>query len=244
MTLTPDGYKFLDRAKAILSVADEALQVIRSDGHSGLLTIGSEESTAAARLPALLSSYHREWPNVQIEISIGTSPSLLDDVANGRLDCAFVPIADRAPGSGSNPIQGERGLQAICAFKEELLLIAPPQHRTVCSADTLAIDTIAVFAQGGTYRTLLEDWLSKPGIRETNWRLIEQTSYDAMLASVTAGLCFAICPRSILEMKRAPIEVRTLLIAPVDTYLVSRGSCRSAALEALLRSTSGRRVRL
>ncbi|WP_169708634.1 LysR substrate-binding domain-containing protein [Trinickia terrae] len=59
----------------------------------GRLRIGALESTAATRLPALLASYHSRWPQVELEISIGTSCSLVEDVMAQRVDCAFVAEA-------------------------------------------------------------------------------------------------------------------------------------------------------
>ncbi|WP_408176188.1 LysR substrate-binding domain-containing protein [Paraburkholderia dipogonis] len=54
------------------------------------LSIGATKSTAAARLAALLSKYHGRWPRVELEVSIGTSRSLVEDVERDHLDCVFV----------------------------------------------------------------------------------------------------------------------------------------------------------
>jgi hypothetical protein len=66
--------------------------------------------------------------------------------------------------------------------------------------------------------------------------MMEQASYHTMRACVAAGPCFALCPQSILDLQRVPIDVRTQALATIDTYLVTRAAYNSSAYEELLRS--------
>ncbi len=63
----------------------------------GRLRLGSMESTAASRLPALLASYHKACPRVALEVSTGTSRALFDGVRARRLDCALVAAGPAGP---------------------------------------------------------------------------------------------------------------------------------------------------
>ena len=191
------------------------------------------ESAAATRLPSLLSSYHSLWPDVNLAFSIGTSGSLIDDVIYGRLDCAFVAIAHGETCASSNFALNARGLQHTHAYTEELLLVVPPNHSPVTRPEDLKLATFAVFAPGCTYRNVLERWLGQSERPPGDWHAMEQASYHAILASVAAGSCFALCPRSILDLQCDPMDVRTHAIAAIDTHLVSRASYDSAAFDAL-----------
>ena len=242
MTLTPDGHRMFAYAQRLLSLAEEARQAMTPDQPTGQLRIGAMESTAATRLPALLSSYHSRWPQVHLELSIGTSCSLVDDVASSRLDCAFVAEAGFDGFPEPDTRFTERGLKATRAYAEKMLLVLPPNHPPASRPEDLKITTLAAFSRGCTYRSVLERWLSTRAFEGDNyWNVMEFGSYHSILASVAAGSCFALCPKSILDVQRAPIDVRTQEIATIDTWLIARSTYVSSAYEALLRSVEARR---
>jgi DNA-binding transcriptional LysR family regulator len=228
--------------RSVLSLAEEARQAMAPGQSTGQLRIGAMESTAATRLPALLSSYHSRWPQVQLELSIGTSCSLIDDVASSRLDCAFVAEA----GFHALAEPGTRftgcGLNATWAYSEEMLLVLPPNHPPASRPEDLKVTTLAAFSRGCTYRSVLERWLSTRAFQGDNyWNVMEFESYHSILASVAAGSCFALCPKSILDLQRTPIDVRTREIATIDTCLIARSTYVSSAYEALLRAVEARK---
>jgi DNA-binding transcriptional LysR family regulator len=241
LTLTPNGHRMFEYAQRLLSVAEEARQTMNPEFPSGRLRIGAMESTAAARLPWLLSAYHSEWPQVDLEIFIGTSAQLVDDVASSRLDCAFVgdPGLQAFPGVGT-PFAA-RGLHATRAYSEHMLLVLPPNHQPVRRPEDLKVTTLAVFSTGCTYRCALESWLGPQDAQgDKDWDVTELASYRAILACVAAGSSFAICPKSILDLQCAPMDVRTQAFGTIDTYLVARSAFSSSAYEKLLRAVQAR----
>lgn len=62
MSLTERGSQFLAYAEQLLALADEARQSMHPAEPGGRLRLGSMESTAASRLPALLATYHKACP--------------------------------------------------------------------------------------------------------------------------------------------------------------------------------------
>lgn len=126
MSLTERGSEFLAYAEQLLALADEARQSMHPAEPGGRLRLGSMESTAASRLPALLASYHKACPRVALEVSTGTSRALFDGVRARRLDCALV-----AAGPGwAGELDGS-GLRGEPLFREELLMILPAEHPPV-----------------------------------------------------------------------------------------------------------------
>jgi DNA-binding transcriptional LysR family regulator len=230
--LTPSGHQMLDYARRLLSLADEARRAMNPDHPSGRLRIGAMESTAAARLPALLASYHSQWPLVGLEISVATSAELVEDAAGGRIDCAFVGD----PGLMGNTPFAARGLQATRAYSEHMLLVLPPHHPPARQPDDLKVRTLAAFSTGCTYRSALESWLGPLNEGERNWKVMEFDSYRSILACVAAGSCFAMCPKAILDLQCAPMDVRTQDFGTIDTYLVARTGFSSSAYDKLLRA--------
>ncbi|MBG4728568.1 LysR family transcriptional regulator [Pseudomonas aeruginosa] len=219
MSLTERGSEFLAYAEQLLALADEARQSMHPAEPGGRLRLGSMESTAASRLPALLASYHKACPRVALEVSTGTSRALFDGVRARRLDCALV-----AAGPGwAGELDGS-GLRGEPLFREELLMILPAEHPPVHDVAEVRLRTLAGFARGCTYRQLAEDSLGTP------LTVQEVGSYHAILACVAAGACVGVLPRSVLQLLGTP-PLRRLPLAEVDTWLVWREGYATAAFE-------------
>jgi len=167
-------------------------------------------------------------------LAIGTSDALIKAVRRNRLDCAFV-----AGDEVARPVARDAGvvdeeLSYLSVYREELLLLVPPNHPEALRAEDLKITTLAVFPEGCSYRRVLEAWLNTGNpVGKPSWRVMELSSYHTLLACVAAGSCFALCPKSILDRQRSPIDVRTRKIATIDTYLITRSRYRSHAYDAL-----------
>ncbi|AHB54008.1 LysR family transcriptional regulator NmoR [Pseudomonas aeruginosa] len=219
MSLTERGSEFLAYAEQLLALADEARQSMHPAEPGGRLRLGSMESTAASRLPALLASYHKACPRVALEVSTGTSRALFDGVRARRLDCALV-----AAGPGwAGELDGS-GLRGEPLFREDLLMILPAEHPPVHDVAEVRLRTLAGFARGCTYRQLAEDSLGTP------LTVQEVGSYHAILACVAAGACVGVLPRSVLQLLGTP-PLRSLPLAEVDTWLVWREGYATAAFE-------------
>lgn len=219
MSLTERGSEFLAYAEQLLALADEARQTMHPAEPGGRLRLGSMESTAASRLPALLASYHKACPRVALEVSTGTSRALFDGVRARRLDCALV-----AAGPGwAGELDGS-GLRGEPLFREDLLMILPAEHPPVHDVAEVRLRTLAGFARGCTYRQLAEDSLGTP------LTVQEVGSYHAILACVAAGACVGVLPRSVLQLLGTP-PLRSLPLAEVDTWLVWREGYATAAFE-------------
>ncbi|MCO1697080.1 LysR family transcriptional regulator [Pseudomonas aeruginosa] len=219
MSLTERGSEFLAYAEQLLALADEARQSMHPAEPGGRLRLGSMESTAASRLPALLASYHKACPRVALEVSTGTSRALFDGVRARRLDCALV-----AAGPGwAGELDGS-GLRGEPLFREELLMILPAEHPPVHDVAEVRLRTLAGFARGCTYRQLAEDSLGTP------LTVQEVGSYHAILACVAAGACVGVLPRSVLQLLGTP-PLRSLPLAEVDTWLGWREGYATAAFE-------------
>jgi DNA-binding transcriptional LysR family regulator len=224
LVLSAEGKLLLAYADRLLRRSSEAQAALRSGAPHGVLRIGSLESTAATRLPAILARYHRAYPDVALELVTGTSGALVERVLDGDLEGAFV-----AP-----PFTAD-GLECAAAFAEELVLITPKGFRAIKSARDLARTPLLAFASGCSYRRRLESWLGRSGV--VPGRVMEYGSYHAIVACTAAGAGVALVPRSVLRVVRMelPLEVRAVPrdIARARTQLVWRAGYRSRSLDAL-----------
>ena len=226
LELSPEGRTLLGYAERLLALSAEAEAALRSGAPRGVLRIGSLESTAATRLPPVLSRYHLAYPEVRLELVTGTSGALVAKVLSGDVEAAFV----------AEPFTAQ-GLETQPAFSEELVLIAPKGYAAIRGAKDAAHLPVLAFAAGCSYRLRLESWLGRAGVSPE--RVMEYGSYHAIVACVAAGSGIAVVPRSVIRALRPEREVR---IRPLPkeigasiTHLVWRHAHRSAALDALRR---------
>src|SRR5262249_27076263 len=94
--LAPAGKILLDYAGQMLALAKEAQAAVRDRSPRGLFRLGAMESTAAVRLPPLLTEYSREFPKVVLELRTGNPVELAAAILSNEIDAAFIaePVAD------------------------------------------------------------------------------------------------------------------------------------------------------
>src|SRR5258708_6981935 len=157
--LAPAGHVLLDYAERLLALADEARNAVQDERPRGTFRLGAMESTAAVRLPRLLSEYHRRHPGVVLELRTGNPVVLGSAILAGDLDAALVaePIADLP-------------VEKSFALDEELLIVAPANHPPIERKGRLP-RSVLVFEHGCPHRKRLEDWYA--GRQEMPERIIE-----------------------------------------------------------------------
>lgn len=224
LSLSAEGKRLLPYADQLLRLSSEAEAALRSGKPKGTLRIGSLESTAASRLPPVLSRYHRLYPEVQIDLVTGTSGALVSRVHGQDIEAAFV----------AEPFNAE-GLDAQTVFVEELVLITPKSFGPVRSPKDIENRTVIAFTTGCSYRRRLEAWFDASGILPD--RVIEFQSYHAIVACVAAGSGIAVVPRAVLRLTRASrhlnLTALPAAIAKTRTQLVWRREHHSVALGAM-----------
>lgn len=230
LVLSAEGRTLLDYAERLLRLSSEAEAAMRNGAPRGVLRIGSLESTAATRLPPVLSAYHLAYPEVRLELVTGTSGALVRRILDGEIEAAFV----------AEPFTAQ-GLEMQLAFTEELVLIAPKGYGEIRTAKDAAHLPVLAFATGCSYRRRLETWLGRSGIAPE--RVMEYGSYHAIVACVAAGSGIAVVPKSVVAAVRPHRQVVFYElpkdIAVAKTQLVWRAGHRSSALDAL-RASLGR----
>lgn len=84
--LTDAGRQLLQVARQMLTLNDDALDRLRDNSLSGMLRIGSPHDIADTILPPILSHIARSAPNLRLEIDVGRSPFLMEDLHRGKVD--------------------------------------------------------------------------------------------------------------------------------------------------------------
>jgi LysR family transcriptional regulator, cell division regulator len=227
VVLTAAGQRLLPYAARLGALIREARDVARDDGTPrGSLHIGSLETTAALRLPSVLSAYAQAHPQVGMIVTTGTSAGLVSEVLEHRLDGAFV----------AGPVQ-HPDLSEEAIFREELMLVTAPAFQRPTDLDRQRDLKIIVFRHGCSYRQRLEDLLARRGIQTP--QPLEFGSLDAIIGCVAAGVGITLLPKSVILPSWREGKVSAHELPPeqarVDTMFIRRNQSHlTSALAAFL----------
>jgi len=219
MTLTGAGRRLLPYAQRMAALSREAVLAARDDGEpKGPLSIGSMETTAAVRLPALLAAFHRRYPAVRLTLRTAPTADLVAAVLDGTLDGAFV----------AGPIE-HADLSAVTAFREELVLVTARRWTSLAALRAGTPEsgpTALVFRTGCTYRQRLEQVFSEFGWPSA--ARFELGTLDGMIGCVAADMGVTLLPRAVVERndQNGNISIHTLNAAQsrVETLFIQRRS--------------------
>jgi DNA-binding transcriptional LysR family regulator len=228
--LSPAGKVMLDYAERLLELAREASESVHDVRPRGLLRFAAPESTTAVRLPTPLSEYCRLYPEVTLELRARNGDQVASDILTGAIDAgiAVEPIAAAS-------------FEKIAIYNEELVIIATAGHPPIRSARDALSHTILVFEPGCPWRNRLERWFALTG--DTPERMIEITSYHAMLGCVVVGMGISLVPRMVLEtfpeMHRLSVHPLPPELARAQMAIIWRKGARSPKLDALVDIITG-----
>jgi DNA-binding transcriptional LysR family regulator len=219
MTLTGAGRRLLPYAQRMAALTREAVLAARDDGEpKGPLSIGSMETTAAVRLPALLAEFHRRFPAVRLTLRTAPTADLVAAVLDGTLDGAFV----------AGPIEHAE-LASTLAFREELVLISARKWNSLAALRAGTPEsgpTALVFRTGCTYRQRLEQVFSEFGWPSAT--RFELGTLDGMIGCVAADMGVTMLPRAVVERDHVNPDISIHTLKPsqarVDTLFIQRRS--------------------
>ena len=223
--VSPAGKLLLDYAERLIDLAREAREAVHDAKPRGLLRLGTGESTAAMRLPVPMNEYLSRYPEVTFELRTGNTKQLAAAVLSGELDAAFAsePIADGP-------------FEKVAIYEEELVIIAAADHPPIKSPRDARPQTVLAFEAGCAYRQRLEDWFAHHG--EMPGRIVEITSYHAMLGCAVAGMGIALMPRNVLttfpDAKLLSTHSLPAALARAQTSLIWRKGTLSPKVRALI----------
>jgi len=120
LALTPPGETLLGYARRILELNDESVRRVAEPPVSGVIRLGITEYFVPNDLPRVLSRFAAAYPGVRLEVRMGVSRDLREEMTRGTLDAAIVRLAPRertgaiwseplvwTAGEGAAPERGE-----------------------------------------------------------------------------------------------------------------------------------------
>ncbi|MGY3695153.1 DNA-binding transcriptional LysR family regulator [Bradyrhizobium sp. USDA 3240] len=174
VTPTEAGERLLTYARRLLSLAEEARDVLSRPGSEGAIRIGITEDFAAYRLTRLLATFARSHPNLRLDVRSGQSLFLYRDLERGDLDLALIKRA-----------ASEKG--GIAVWPERVHWVTSKSHPRDTATGSVPL---IGFGSGCLYRAHAVHALERAG---RNWHMAyTSSSLAGIQAAVAAGLGLSI----------------------------------------------------
>jgi len=229
------GTTLTDKGKILLAYTDEVFQLldeiqyVMSDDETpkGPLIIGSMETTAAVRLPSLLTKFHHTYPAVDLMLKTNPTEQNVQGVLEYDLDGAFV----------AGPINHSELLYKTVT-EEKLVLITDNLQPSFASVNELENRTILVFRQGCSYRARFEEWLRHEGVIPK--KIMEFGTLDGIIGCVSAGMGVSLLPESVVDQHMKDNQLNkhciTSKFGKVETVFIYRNDgYMSTSLRAFIK---------
>ncbi len=224
VSLTTTGRVFLDEARSTLERADLALQRVRQaeNDHIEWLRIGGVDSATAGLLPPVIREFRGRVPDADLRVSELLTARAIDELANHRLDLAFVRLPSK------DPLLKSRRL-----LREPCVVIVPAEHhlarkRFVTRAE-LAGEPLVLPPRAARpiHHDLLREWFRDGGFAP----IIAQEADERhmIVAIVASGLGVSILPAWVAQFRHPDVVFKQIKGEPpiVEVHMVRRASCRS-----------------
>lgn len=195
ITLTAQGKSLLPYAEQIVILTGAAKLAVNPDIPQGLLTIGTNESLGAYRLPALLQTYRKSYPEVELILKFANCDTVCDDIRNNKIDVGLI----------INHKARENDLIVEVISGEEMLFLANSSHplaqKEIVAPHNLAETCLILTEPGCSYRLTLEKILKE--FRTTPHSILEASSIETIKQLVMLGLGITMLPRFTVEKELA-----------------------------------------
>lgn len=192
--LTPAGEAFLPAARQCLESADRAAADAAAAAGEvrGRLRVGVIPTVAAVDVPAALRDLRTRHPAVRVSLRTGASDELAADVAETRLDVAFLGLADSA---------APKGVLSHELARDELVLVLSPGHRHRSARrvrlEQMAAETFVDFPAGSPGRTQTDRAFAARALERDV--AFEVSDAGMMARLVRNDLAIGFLPRSFAE---------------------------------------------
>ena len=214
VTPTEAGERLLSYARRLLSLAEEARDVMARPGNEGAVRLGVPEDFAAYRLTKLLAAFSRSHPGLRLDVRADQSAYLKRDLERGDLDLALFKRA-----------AGEKG--GIAVWPERVHWVTSKSHPRHASTGTVPL---IGFPAGCLYRAGAIHALESAG---RTWHMAYTSSNLAGIqAAVAAGMGLSILSEMAIQSDHRVLTARDGF-SPIDrteVALVASPDASSATL--------------
>ena len=234
---TEAGLRLYRGAQRMLALEEQLLDELAEPDAPlhGTLELGASTGPAAIVLPVLLCEFQRQNTELRVELSVSDTQSVVELVADRRLELGIVGAARRHRSVAFEPF-----------FRDEVILACPPGHPFAGHAvglDQLGEGPLILMQRGAGVRQMVEDELRKNGKRLRDLEVpLELGLQESVRSAVLGGFGVGFISRQAVATELAAgtlVEARVRGLDLARDIYIARASGR-AGLEC---SAGVRRLR-
>src|SRR6187200_89308 len=192
---TDSGRRLYRGAQRLLTLEAQVLDELAAEAEgelAGALAIGASTGPAAIVVPQLLCEFHEAHPGVRVALEVHDTRTVVELVAERRLELGIVGAAPR-----------HRGVRFEPFAYDEVVLVCPPGHRFAgrdLDVHELVSETLVVMQEGAGVRRIVADELRRLGLRLRDLDLrLELGLQESVRSAVLAGFGVTFISRAAVE---------------------------------------------
>jgi DNA-binding transcriptional LysR family regulator len=226
--LTEAGRALLPRAYQILNVLDDTRRALSnlSGEVTGRLTLATSHHIGLHRLPPLLRTFTRRYPDVALDIQFLDSEVAYDEILHGRAELAVITLAPEPHGL----------VKAVQIWNDPLDLVAAPEHALARQGQVSLQDIArhpAVFPGGNTFTHHIVHHLFQAQGLTPN--IAMSTNYlETIKMMVSIGLAWSVLPRTMLDEQVTCLSLPGVQLSRQLGYIVHTERTLSNAARAFM----------
>ncbi|WNW10825.1 LysR family transcriptional regulator [Pseudomonas sp. DTU_2021_1001937_2_SI_NGA_ILE_001] len=228
VSLTEAGRALLPRAYQILNVLDDTRRALTNlTGQiGGRLTLATSHHIGLHRLPPVLRTFTRLYPQVALDIQFLDSEIAYDEILHGRAELAVITLAPEPHGL----------VRAVAVWDDPLDFVAAPEHPLANSGPMNLEDIVrypAVFPGGNTFTHHIVSGLCEA--RGLKPDIAMSTNYlETIKMMVSIGLAWSVLPRTMLDDQVARIPLPGIQLSRQLGYILHTERTLSNAARAFM----------
>lgn len=212
MYLTPEGKIIFGHTSRIFEQERDLENVINElkAGDKAPLQIGVSPSYSWSLFPGLMNLFQRSFPLAKIQLLEGNSLDMIQELLMYKIQLAIVPRI----------VEDER-INYIPAFKEEIILVAPPDHPLIqkapLSCKDLTGEPFILKEPGSATRKMLQERVGK---LFTQLNTIAESNNDKFIKEMVKrkkGIAFLVMSSAKRELDDG--ELVSIPITPPPLYI-------------------------
>lgn len=193
--MTPAGRKLYPLAQQILSLHQQARREVTGAELplAGELVLAASSVPGEYLLPALLAEFRRQFPQVQVRLSVSDSQQVLEALQQGKASVGIVGVAPEA-----------EDIQSVALTEDHLVLVVSPEHQAATKARIpaaqLCREPLILRESGSGSRQCFEQVWQDRGHRLDELNVVlELGSNEAIKEAVTRGVGAAVLSEKVVE---------------------------------------------
>lgn len=203
LQITECGKQFYAQALHISYLLDNMEKSLKNWNEQGTIRVGASLTLGNYLLPELSAAFHKQWPDLSIEVRISNGENLHQDLLANRLDIALIEgyLADT---------------DLHCEFlsQDKLILILPNEH-PLCDADKVHFEDLTHYPmllreRGSVSRELVDHAFARAQL--TPMPLLRSSSTNALIKAVHCGIGISILPEHLVAEEVAKGYVSTRVV--------------------------------